>query len=1533
MMKGWTRFFMSVVTVMVVFALSAMWTVPVLADDGAPPLTETPAESQPAEEAPPAEQAPTEAAPADEAPPAQAELTEAAPAEAAAVEELPPAEQVTAETPAPEESALELLAQVPEGTEVVVVNEGGEAVPLATEEAAQIIASGDPIWCPTGVAPIASTGGCSTTYTLLENLISNIVADMGAQPSANGVIWIKFGADTSTSATIDASTFTTWKNFSLTLKGGWNGVSGSTITNPLTPSEFGVPLEIKGWNNAVTLNDISVLGAASGPALSVNTSGKVTLTRVKVQGNFGPGAKIDNTAGTGDVLVSTGDFNSNDGRGLEILSKGMITLADVSAGENSEEGVYLDNHTAPSPKNVVMTSGEFEFTLNGGNGLTIHSIGAVLLKDLTLTGNFGVVTGVVDPVNALWVNNCGDTGYDVICTGAGSGGVSMTGTNLIGENHGGGMLILSKGAISINNLIANANDGGSAAYIDNSNASTAQPVTLSGTNEAIWNGNGVRIFSRGAVTINNLSSTNSYIGLFIKNDNGFNSNVTLTGSNTFMDNSTYGIEVTSLGAISMNNVNSQGNGWGDGGWGALLDNGGATIPEAVKLSGTNEFSGNQGGGLSIVATGAVTLSNLSANENQSGNGVQVDNKILGNGMPQNVTLTGYGYFNHNNGNGLNVDSYGTIMLANLTASENSNTGAWLLNYHVDALSPKAISLSGNNTFEWNKDTGLVIYSYGAITVNNLRANDNVDYGVYLANSMGSTTAGINVINTPTYKPEIARNGLDGLLVWSNGAIVLKDFDAHDNGGVGVYLDNTGGVAANVTVGTGRLNWCNGMWSNTSSGMAVLSKGMVTMSNLCVDNNGDYGVTIANQTAGTPKAVILNGENTFNGNNLTGLYITSKGAITLNKVSANENINEGGIYLRNTNSGSGSPQNVTLNGYGEFQNNGGYGLDLNTYGTVVLNNLHAQGNASNGIDVDNWTGAVTPKAVTINGYARVYDNEIGLQILSMGAIKVNSLDAHDNVNGANLDNHQTGGVGGVTITSGAWTGNNTGNGLTVQSLGAITFTVIDAWGGDNVGYGWLLDNSFNGASGGITMSVSSTQNFDFNNNGSYGLWAKSLGAIKVTNLSAGGNGWDGGGWGAWLDNSSSGAAGSVTIASTGKRNEFNENSAGGLTVDSKGAITVANLEADSNGNAGAVLNNTHSGMGSPQKVTLSGYGNFFNNGASGLAVASYGLITTNNLTANDNGQNHGVYGWGAWLDNCGYDSGSVDCLSTGVPQGISLNGTNNFHNNYKDGLWATSLGLIKANSISSSGNERHGAYMDNQWDDTHTYGIKLTGTNYFENNSMDGILAYSNGSITISNLNANWNKNDGADLNTHNTITAPANVILTGTNNFLGNGTNNGIDPPWGSGLWVDATGVITINNLTANWNQEYGAHLDNYIGGYWRPIPALTISLTGTNTFYRNGADGLSDGLYFNSYGNVSLVKITADANGDDGVDGHTAANPGDPVPNITITCGRMTANAVYGYYLNASGTVTLIGVTGYGNPTSNAVSSPFVIVRTCPLP
>jgi hypothetical protein len=150
-------------------------------------------------------------------------------------------------------------------------------------------------------------------------------------------------------------------------------------------------------------------------------------------------------------------------------------------------------------------------------------------------------------------------------------------------------------------------------------------------------------------------------------------------------------------------------------------------------------------------------------------------------------------------------------------------------------------------------------------------------------------------------------------------------------------------------------------------------------------------------------------------------------------------------------------------------------------------------------------------------------------------------------------------------------------------------------------------------------------------------------------------------------------------------------------------------------------------------------------------------------------------------------------------------------------------------------------------------------------------------------------------------TKPQNVTLTGTNQFFDNGdfgTNTG------SGLAIFADGQIKVNNLTSSFNADRGAVLDNFTY-WWTGTPGIFV--TGRNNFNHN----FSDGLYFDSTGQVTLYKITADGNGGSGVDGFSDGR-------IYIYGGSMTMNGMYGWYLGSPDVVTLKGVFAFGNGVNN---------------
>jgi hypothetical protein len=238
-------------------------------------------------------------------------------------------------------------------------------------------------------------------------------------------------------------------------------------------------------------------------------------------------------------------------------------------------------------------------------------------------------------------------------------------------------------------------------------------------------------------------------------------------------------------------------------------------------------------------------------------------------------------------------------------------------------------------------------------------------------------------------------------------------------------------------------------------------------------------------------------------------------------------------------------------------------------------------------------------------------------------------------------------------------------------------------------------------------------------------------------------------------------------------------------------------------------------------------------------------------------------------------------------------------------------VMAKNNIDSG----HGAYLHNQ--NVFNSAVTIIGYGIFNGNDNEGLLISSNGAVTLANLTANSNTNEGVEINNFNNATTASyvNVTLTGTNTFNGNGND---------GLNILSDGIITLNNITANDNAGYGAKLDNTIG------TAKNIILNGVNTFINNS----NTGLHFNTNGSATLTRVTANSN-NDGVGGvpQSAGVYGRALlGSITFTCGSLNNNEGTGYDFGAL-SIILKGVYTYGNGLINNFNVAPTVTRACPLP
>jgi hypothetical protein len=917
------RYSIWIMAIFFALILSALNVAPALADEAPPPDVSTPAET--GEEA---------------APPAEGTTDTASSAESSSV--------------------AEVIESLPADTTLVVVDENGEAIPLASEEAAETIAVADPQWCPVGVVPGSPT--CSGTKTSFNgtNPLTNLIQWLkDNQPNKAGVIWIEAGyvgttvLETST-VILNGADYTDMDNFALTINGGWTG-TGTTL-NPNTPSTFNVAFVITGWNGAITINNIAVTGVSNTLALSVQTTGNITLNNVDVVNNttLFSGARLDNESGTGNVTVNDSTFNNNTGvtpNGLTIISKGTVTLKNVTANGNSGYGVYIENHNAATPKAVTI-NGTNHFSYNGWDGLRVKTKGAITLNNITAMGN--------TQGHGAYLDNCSFNYTTDVCTYGVANGVTIKGSNNFSNNGHDGLRVFSGGVITVSNITANGNGthasrptatsatdnfdaGGKGALLHNFGASTPKNIVISGTNTFNNNASaGLLALGWGSVTVNNITANSNgcnltyeindtyCAGAYLEGQRG----ITQTGYGRFENNTKTGFYVYALGtgAVTLNNLYVDNN----GDVGADIDAFGN-----VTLNGINTFNNNDWG-LNIGSDGVITLNNITANGNLL-NGAYIYN--ASSATPKAVTIKGVNNFNDNGYNGINISSSGAITMSNFTANNNTVSGVSIDNA-INPATPFNVTITGNNIFNNNDYGGLEIFTYGAVVLNNITANNNQSvfgYGVYIDNNNGSLARPVTINGTNRMNSNVGT----GLRIDSLGAIKINNLMASYNmNGSGALLDNNdiATISQPVTItGYGIFN------ENLDMGLVVNTNGNVVFANISANLNGNGGANIYavnNATSASLANVSLTGINTFNGNMSTsGLVITTDGAITVSNITANSNVGYGASLdnLTNANSGPTGIKAVTLSGVNMFNNNVNGGLYIYASGNVTLTRITANYN--------------------------------------------------------------------------------------------------------------------------------------------------------------------------------------------------------------------------------------------------------------------------------------------------------------------------------------------------------------------------------------------------------------------------------------------------------------------------------------------------------------------------------------------------------------------------------------------------------------
>jgi putative surface-exposed virulence protein len=586
--------------------------------------------------------------------------------------------------------------------------------------------------------------------------------------------------------------------------------------------------------------------SVSGHGLLINTNGSVSLNYVIANYNYGSGMEFPLTSAI-NVTIKNSDFNWNGLSGFGFSVLGTISLTNTNAFGNASLGALIGNPAASSPKSVTVKNGIF--SVNNATGLHIASKGIVILSNITANSS--------TTSNGVYIDNT-----------SGTAGVTFTGGDF-DNNQDDGVNIRSNGAIKLTNITANSNwENG--ADLDNYSAPTGQPVTITGGDFSNSASIGLLVRTRGAINFTNIvSDSNGGDGAQLDNSTAVSAQPVTIKSGDFSHNAGMGLNVWTKGALNLASLSVDDNDLA----GAYLDQSSADplFPTATIMTGS--FCSNGGQGLNLTSRGTIKVTNINASGN-AGNGAYLSNKA-GNVSVLASGASGGNYFNSNTTyDGLDIETLGTVTLNKVYASGNTGaTGVFIYS--------TATNVTVNGGEFNNQSFGLYVPAKGTISVNNVVASGNTLQGITLMNN-SDTTGAKNVIVSRIC---VKTNG-NGLVVHTYGTITVNKIEALNNTGVGVYLDNTYGAFTtpkNISV-LGSYGTSN-IYKNTGTGLLIKTKGNVVISKMTANENVARAIDIDNFLGGLGKGTVSISYVTVNNNGQRGITISSNNNVILSSISA------------------------------------------------------------------------------------------------------------------------------------------------------------------------------------------------------------------------------------------------------------------------------------------------------------------------------------------------------------------------------------------------------------------------------------------------------------------------------------------------------------------------------------------------------------------------------------------------------------------------------------------------------------------------
>jgi hypothetical protein len=508
--------------------------------------------------------------------------------------------------------------------------------------------------------------------------------------------------------------------------------------------------------------------------LQIFTKGAVILGQLDVRENSGGGMYIWNRypGAVAPVTIGGTSYSSvsgNHGYGLQVESKGLITLKNLSVESNydltNSGAVSLSNDDIASTKGVTLV--DVQIFGNEKTGLYIRSNGPVALLGVESSYN-SIYSGWIDEDSSTNGVRERLSGY------WGSQGDEW---HFMGET--GDSYTIALTSSEFTPVLVLTDEWGNILEMDDpgtgDTAKISYPIAYDGeyilrVMASDW-GFGVYELTFGGNLYDWLDST-AYYGANIVTSNSVRISSGKTIFSNFNNNNADGAYIECAGTVTISNTGASMNYWD--GLDIAPPSGNVSISNNHKTR-MSMFNGNTlGSGIIVESSGTVTLNNrIIANGNGSyGIYVTNDGSVLKSISVKGVAVSA------NYRDGLYVNATGNITLAAVEANDNNGNG-------VNAIinSDGSLTISGVNVFSFNGNAGLLYNVWGSVNISGVTADYNGTDGIAgYARETGKTV---------TIKNSLLRwNARDGLWFHSAGNITLDGVQSLMNGGDGVDIDPT-----------------------------------------------------------------------------------------------------------------------------------------------------------------------------------------------------------------------------------------------------------------------------------------------------------------------------------------------------------------------------------------------------------------------------------------------------------------------------------------------------------------------------------------------------------------------------------------------------------------------------------------------------------------------------------------------------------------------------------------------------------------------